>query len=379
MKILLISDPAAAHTMKWANALNDKGFNIFLYGLSNFNKFSYSPDIKLESLYVPERIKNNSSTTFSKIIYLKAIRNLKNIIEEFKPNILHAHYASSFGLLGALTGFHPYIISVWGSDIYEFPNASRIFSTILKFNLSKADRILSTSRAMLEETKKYTDKEIILTPFGIDTNKFTGRKVNSLFDEKDLVIGTIKTLQKNYGIEYLIRAFEILVKKYPEKSLKLLIVGEGEQRKYLETLVDQLGIKNVTIFTGYIEPDKVDNYHNMLDIYVAVSLAESFGVAVLEASSCSKPVVVSNVGGLPEVVENGKTGFIIEKGNFAALAKILEKLVLNPELRKRLGNNGREKVVREYDWTDSVNKMVHIYESIMINKKNKFNDNLKKI
>lgn len=363
----MLSDPAAAHTVRWANALNDKGLEIFIYGLSFFNEKAYNPKIKIESLYVPEKIKSNSNTTFSKIIYLKAIKRLKGIIEEFEPDILHAHYASSFGLLGALSGFHPFIVSAWGSDIYAFPKASPIFKAILKFNLSRADRILSTSKAMLEETKKYTDKEIILTPFGIDTDKFIGRNVNRLFAEKDLVIGTIKTLQKNYGIEYLIRAFEIVNKKHPGLSLKLLIVGDGEQREYLEKIVSQLGIKENTIFTGYIEPDKIADYHNMLDIYVAVSLTESFGVAVLEASACSKAVVVSDVGGLPEIVENEKTGFIIEKENYIALAEALEVLILNPDLRKQFGENGRKKVIREFNWNDSVGKMISIYESIIKN------------
>ena len=125
--------------------------------------------------------------------------------------------------IGALSGFHPYIISVWGSDIFSFPHYSKLHLFLLKFNLSKADIILSTSKVLKKETEKFTGKSILITPFGIDTEKFLPKDVNSLFNKEDIVIGTIKTLEKNYGIEYLIKAFSLVKDKYPYKSLKGIV------------------------------------------------------------------------------------------------------------------------------------------------------------
>ena len=103
----------------------------------------------------------------------------------------------------------------------------------------------------------------------------------------------------------------------------------------------------------------------MLDIYVAVSLQESFGVAVLEASACAKPVIVSNVGGLPEVVDDGKTGIIIEKENPNQLADELIKLITNPVLRIEMGKKGRLKVLNEYNWIESVKQMLSVYQECL--------------
>ena len=118
--------------------------------------------------------------------------------------------------------------------------------------------------------------------------------------------------------------------------------------------------------TGFVPYNEIPKYHNMLDIYVSVSTedSESFGVAILEASACEKPVIVSNVGGLPEVVKNEKTGFIIEKENPSELANILEILINNEKMRREFGKNGREMVLREYDWEKSLNKMISVYDSI---------------
>lgn len=363
MKILILADPAATHTIKWVNALNDRGIDIFLFGLSSYNGDFYNKNITIESLDVPESIRDNPDGALSKLLYFKAIGNIRRVIKRYRPDILHAHYASSFGLLGALTAFHPFIVSVWGSDVYTFPSSS-LRRGMLRYTFSKADKILSTSRAMRDETKKYTGQEIVLTPFGIDLKKYYPESGRSLFKVGDLVIGTIKTLKKFYGLEYLVKAFHLLKVKHPDLPLKLLIVGGGDQMDYLKNLASQLGVSNDTVFTGFINPDEVALYHNMLDIYAAPSIRESFGVAVLEASACGKPVVVSDAGGLPEVVDDGITGYIVEKENAELLADKIEKLIFDERLRISFGKNGREKVLKDYNWNASVETMINIYKGL---------------
>src|SRR5207237_2207904 len=124
---------------------------------------------------------------------------------------------------------------------------------------------------------------------------------------------TVKVLAEKYGIEYLIRAFALVKKRHEELPLKLLIVGGGPQEAFLKGLAADLGISAVTTFTGRVDHARVPDFHNMLSVSVSVSTldSESFGVAILEASTCAKPVVVSSVGGLPEVVENVLTGIVV--------------------------------------------------------------------
>jgi len=268
--------------------------------------------------------------------------------------------------LAALSGFHPLIISVWGSDVYDFPKVSILHQALLKYNLKKSDQVLSTSNVMARETSLYTNKPILVTPFGIDTSLFKpAPDIN--FEQTDLVIGTIKTLEKKYGVAYLLQAFSILYHKYPDIRLMLLIVGSGSLDKELKVLAETLGISSVTEFTGAVPYAEVVKYHNRLDIYVAVSIdpSESFGVAILEASACGKPVVVSNTGGLPEVVQAGTTGFVVPVKDIEATALALEKLVLDLKLRQTMGENGRTHVQANYEWNDCVRKMINVYEKIL--------------
>ena len=102
MKILLLSDPSSPHTIKWANSLHREGIEVVLFGLSKYDPAQYDDEIRIESLQTPDSIKAKLDGNFLKLMYLAAFPRLKKIIRNFKPDILHAHYAASYGLIGAI-------------------------------------------------------------------------------------------------------------------------------------------------------------------------------------------------------------------------------------------------------------------------------------
>ncbi len=366
LKIILLSDPFSSHTIKWANGLSQKSVDVTIFGLSDYQADQYFENIRIFNVKFPSFIKHKNDGNLLKALYILTIPYLKKILKQSGPVILHAHSASSYGLLGALSSYRPFIISVWGNDVFTFPNTSVIFKKMLEYNFSKTDKIFSTSYIMAEETKRFTDKEIEVISFGIDLNKFKPSFERKLFFENDIVIGTVKSLEHKYGVFDLVRAFKIIKDKFPKLPLKLLLVGRGTIEKQIRQLVSDLGLNESTKITGFIPYTEVANYHNELDIMVNVSTedSESFGVSVLEASACEKPVIVSNKGGLKEVVENNVTGIFVPANNQHLLAEVLEKLVLNKELRISLGKAGRERVKKYYNWDDSLNKMIKNYELI---------------
>lgn len=369
MRIFLLADLNSVHTIKWATSLAENGLEICLFGLSNVNHRFYEPhkNIQVCTIGIDSSITGNVKATSAKFRYFKAIPQVKGVIRQFKPNIVHAHYASSYGLIGALSGFHPFILSVWGADIFEFPLKSFLHKYLIQYNLKQADQILSTSHFMAGEISKYINKPIVVTPFGIDLSSFKPQPVASLFNQDDLVVGTIKALEEQYGVEYLIKAFRLLRDKHPGLPLKLLIVGGGSLEKSLKTLVKKLNLENETVFTGRVSYETVPSYHNMLSIYVALSVidSESFGVAVIEASACEKPVVVANIGGLPEVVEDGVTGFITPPRNPEKAAETIEKLILDKDLCLSMGRVGRKRVTNLYNWDDNVKQMIRVYQNVL--------------
>ncbi len=360
MRICYLSDANSIHTKKWCSFFKDKGYDIHVISLNDGS----IPGVTVHSLNMNlDKVKSNNY--INKFKYITYGSKVKALVNEINPDILHAHYATSYGFLGSTTKFHPYIISVWGSDVYDFPKKNIFFRKFVERNLSTADVILSTSKVMAEETRKYTDKNIDITPFGVDISFFKPR--DDKYEPKEkIVIGTIKALEKKYGIEYMIRAFGDLSKKY--NNIYLEIGGIGSQHEYLETLCKELMIEGRVKFLGFISPKEVVDAFNRFDIAVFPSTldSESFGVAAVEAQACGTPTIVSNVGGLPEATCPEKSSIVVERENVSQLKEAMERLIVDRTLRIDMGKFGRKFVEDNYNVKDNFNKVDKLYERLRL-------------
>ena len=342
MKIIFLGEAGSIHTIRWVNSLSEKGIEVILVSLKgNFDNVEKISK-KVKVIYLPFG---------TKLGYYLNVFALKKIISKEKPDLINAHYASGYGTLGRLSGFNKKLLNVWGSDVYDFPNESKLKKRIIEKNLKNYTAIASTSYCMAEETKKYLEnksKEIFITPFGVDTEKF--KNLNIEKKENEITIGIVKILD---------------IEKY--KKIRLLIYGKGELNNNLEDLTKELQIEDKVIFKGYISNEDVPKALNEMDIFVVPSIldSESFGVAAVEAMACEIPVIASSVGGLKEVIVDKETGYLVPKKDHKEIAKYLKKLILDKNLRTSLGKNGRKRVLENYDWNSNVDYMIKIYREIV--------------
>lgn len=305
--------------------------------------------------------------------YLANALVLRSALRRLKPDVLSAHYASGYGTMAALCGFQPSLLSIWGSDVYDFPLESPIKLRLLRWNLSRATALASTSEVMRRQAMHIAPnlkKPIWITPFGVDGDLF--RPMANVRDESVITIGTVKALAPKYGVDVLVRAFAILVKELGNTNvasrLRLIIIGDGPQRSEIARLVDHHGLADRVTIVGAVPHSDVPTWLNRFDIFVAASRldSESFGVAVVEASACALPVVVSDAGGLPEVVVNDRTGFIVPRNSPDDLAKRLMDLVSSRSLRQQLGDAGRQYVLERYSWNRCLYTMIECYRKLSI-------------
>ncbi len=368
-RILFLADIDSSHTQKWAVSLHKKGFEIGIFSIrkSTAEWYYQYPDIRIYDAhgFGKDKFGKNALT---KIDYLKLVPELKDAIVEFAPDILHAHYATSYGLLGVRTGFHPLIISVWGSDVFEFPQKSIVHRYIVKRNLRKADFVFSTSEVMKAEVVKLGRADVVVTPFGVDLSAYKRFEVPPLFDHETKVIGTIKTLEPHYGIGALIMAFDVVRKNYSGK-VKLVICGDGSEEQELKTLVKVMGMDNDVLFTGTIPQSDVPKYLNAFDVFANLSLRESFGVSILEAMACEVPVVLSDVDGPKEISRDGKFGSMISGSDPGAAAQAMLKLLNEPEFAREQVAKAYEHVRLNYDWDKNLDYIVAQYKKIEPHKK----------
>ncbi len=360
MRILLLGPANSIHIERWFRALHERGHDVTL--ATQHPPVNGAYPSRSDMRLLPHRGMPG---------YALNARELKRLAGDISPDVMNVHYASGYGLTSALVKFTPTVLSVWGSDVFDFPYESWFKGKLIRWNLRRADQVASTSEVMARQVGRLVGKlraPVAVTPFGVDTSLFAPTQKEILRDQ--ITIGTVKTLAHKYGIDTLVRAFAIarasgeLGRLGLSGKMRLTIVGDGPLREELPRLAERLGIGAVTRFVGAVAHSSVPSWLGQLDIYVAASRldSESFGVAVIEASSCGLPVIVSDAGGLPEVVEEGQTGFIVKRDNPEMLAERIERLVRDVGLRTALGARGRELVLRKYDWQACVDRMLGCYQ-----------------
>lgn len=371
MKVLFLSAGKSIHTVRWVNSLSRRGLEVCLV----YNK-GHEPSVDS----ICERVQCYCLKYSGVMAYYLNAYELRKLTNMLKPDVINVHFASGYGTLARRAGIGPILLSVWGSDVYDFPNEGWIKNRILKKNINYAELLASTSNCMAEQLKRVMDNEnlkIEITPFGVDTEVFNPE----LFCDgkgEEIVIGNIKILEPKYGIDVFIDSISILLDRLKKRrldkiasSIKVKIYGEGKQRQELIQKTKDLNLDSIVQFCGRVANTEVPRCLAEFTIFCATSVldSESFGVAVVEAMAMKVPVVTSDADGFCEVVSDRETGMIVPKKNAEKTAEALEYLILNKEIRKRMGESGRRRVEELYDWQRNVEHMVELYKGMM-NRKN---------
>jgi glycosyltransferase involved in cell wall biosynthesis len=363
MKLVLLGENGSVHIQKWILGISEsKDIDIHVISFERGIRF---PGVSYHFI---------QPITKTRFDFFLSVFKVKKIIKRINPDLVHAHYATSYGFWAAFAGFHPCIITGWGADIFDSPS-NPIMRLILKYTFRRADAITVLSEVTRKELKKLSSKPVKLVPFGVPTDRYSPLLENK--KDEFIRIGTIRTLSEKYGIEYLIQAFYQIHEIFPFARLE--IVGDGPQRDKLINLCKELKIHQKVTFHGYVnqhsEPEKYMQLLQSFDIFTILSVldSETFGVAAVEAASCGIPVVATKVGGLPEVVEDGITGILVPPANVEKTAEALKNLLGNEELRTSMGVNGRIKVLKQYDWKNNLKSMTDLYRNLSENSLSKNN------
>lgn len=345
MKIGLLSAASSIHTVRIANALKAKGEDVVVISLPNHEDKEQLLDVK--AIYL--------KTAGGKGYYLNA-KEVDRIAEEEHLDVLNAHYASGYGTLGRLSGVHPLILSVWGSDVFSFPIQNPLNRGILKKNLKAADLIYSTSQCMADEIRKYAAKykEIILTPFGVDTELFVPSE-NENKDKSIFTFGFLKGSNPIYGVDLFLDAFEITYKWACEKGIVITaeICGASAEGDGMAEKIAAMVGKEAVHYVGRIPHENMPGFIRQCDAVCITSREESFGVVALEAMACGVPCITTDAPGLAEVMLDGSTGLVTEKEP-ALIAEKMIRMIEEPELRKQFIIHSRKHVEENYDFEKNI-------------------------
>jgi len=280
-------------------------------------------------------------------------------------DVLHVHYAIPHAAVAFLAtqilkskGIKlPVVTTLHGTDI-TLVGLDKSLSSVVEFSINQSDKVTSVSNSLRLQTQEYFDtkKEISVIYNFINLKRFS-RRPNPEFRAAfapagEKVMIHISNFRKVKRVEDVVKCFSLVRKKLP---VKLLLIGDGPERRNVEAMCRELGTCNDIRFLG--KQDAVEDLLSQSDLFILPSAKESFGLAALEAMACGVPVISTDVGGLPEVNIDGKTGYLCGLGDVIDMAEKSVKILSDENLlsdfrvsaREKALEFSREKIVPEYE------------------------------
>lgn len=224
---------------------------------------------------------------------------------------------------------------------------------LFKMIFKKADHVQTISSYLSDFAKSMKSKKVTVVPNGVDVKKFTtnsSEEEKSILKEKfniesgDIVLVTTSRLVIKNGIEDVIKTFSFLPSNY-----KFLVIGDGELKNNLKSLVSNLGLSDRIFFIGFVDQDKIPLYFSISDIFIRTSLSEGLGNSFLEAMAFGLPVVATPVGGIIDFIETSENGIFVKPKDIKSIKEGILRLE-NQELKNRIISNANKLVYDKYDW-----------------------------
>lgn len=372
MKICFIAPPSI-HTNRWLRYFANNGHEVHLITSSKPSGDSIN-NIELHFL---KRFGPQIRVANYLINSLPLVLQFKRLIRDINPDIIHAHQIMDTTLLGAVSGFRPFVVTPWGSDILISSQKSRISRWIVEYVLKRADLITTDGEHLREPLLELgaDPQKINLIYFGVDTGKFKpGQRDERLREELGILnsptIISLRRFETIYDIESLITAVPLVLREVPEA--KFLLIERGSQEAELKKLAKSLGVSDSVRFVGWVPGDELPRYLASADIYVSTSLSDAgLAASTAEAMACGLPVIITDFGDNRKWVEDGVNGFIIPPKAPEVLAAKIIHLLKDEETRKRFGGINRGIIVERNNWEKEMGKMAKLYEGLIKKGKNK--------
>jgi glycosyltransferase involved in cell wall biosynthesis len=267
-----------------------------------------------------------------------------------------------------------FIFEVQG-DIFDYPSkvGGKIHSTLVKYFskalVKRADYIRIVSPFLYEplDKLKIDRKKIFLIPPRCDSNLFNNNNINQLkpkeLNENKFNILFVGNLLIAKGVDILLEAFALINKENPD--IGLIFVGDGEEKTKLIDRSRELGLNDKVKFYGKVEYDLIPTIMHYSDILILPSIEEGVGRVILEAMAMKLPVIASNVGGIPLVIENNKDGLLFEVGDIDTLKDNVLLLINNKTFSEKMTNAAYEKFINNYEYEVSMDKFLDMYKKIL--------------
>ncbi|AUW95018.1 glycosyl transferase family 1 [Sulfobacillus thermotolerans] len=341
MRIALLADAGSVHTQRWIQGLQEQGHRVVTWSQRS------GPVGDIRRLPPPRRGRLDTPA---------AVWQIRKQVMAFQPDVVHAHYLSHYGLLGAAAHLVPLVVSVWGADIECFPHSRGwLTRSLVQWILQRADAITVSSQYLQKVTQQYTAKPIAIIPFGIDLNRFRPQAPNT--GPLRFIIN--KALEPVYGIDII---FEAL--RHVQGPWQGRVLGTGSQEQRLRQMAHDASWDDRLQWRGIVPASRLPEELAWADVGLYASRRESFGVAPLEMMALGRTAIAHRIGGLGEVIDDHVNGLLVDPQVPGLWQQVLQQAVKDPDAIRLLGAQGPAWVAKRYDFAHNLGQIQELYRQV---------------
>jgi N-acetyl-alpha-D-glucosaminyl L-malate synthase BshA len=290
---------------------------------------------------------------------------MSRVTKKHGLDLLHVHYsiphATAAYLSRGLTG-KPYVVTLHGSDV-TIMGSDPSYEPVNTFSVEQADAVTAVSQFMADEAKNSLGigKEIRVIPNFVDTEVYHPAPCEIMEQpERDIVVAHVSNFRAVKRVEDAVYAMCMVTKRAPDA--KLMLIGDGPERHRIERLIDQMDLRRNITLTGY--RSDVPELLRCADTLVLPSETESAPLTILEAMSTGLPVIATRVGGVPEIIEDGRTGFLVPLKHPEDIAEKILELHGDRDKLRRMGAAARQAILERYSTEKVVQQYLDVYEQV---------------
>ncbi|MCH8246837.1 MAG: glycosyltransferase family 4 protein [Bacteroidetes bacterium] len=366
MKLWLLSDTAAPHTLRWARWFANRGHEVHVVSLNPIALPGYDP-VYVHPIWTP-RFGNSLPVRVLKTPIVFA--RLRALFKSNPPDVVHAHSAGGYAWLTMLSGFRPYIITPWGTDLLVDVNRSPVNRWITGQALRRAALVTTDGFHFIEILRGFGigKDNILLHTFGTDIHYFCPGKDDGERNElgvgdAPLVIST-RTPNPVHDVETFVRAVPKIQAAFP--SARFIVVGDGADRSRLEVLAMDLGVGSVTQFVRMVNEDRMRRLLRVSDVYVSTSMMDAgLAASTAEAMAMELPVVQTANSDNSYWTPDGDGGFLFANSDHDALSSNVCRLLGDATMRCEMGQRNRRMIVSEYNMDMEMSRIEEEYERLI--------------
>lgn len=301
------------------------------------------------------------------------VTSIRQFVRRTHADIIHVHspppFTERFAAKGAKDAGKPFVVThhcdlelkgLFGNTAVSFYQ-----NYLGKYPLEEADRVISTTESYATTSRTLWDIDVTVIPNAVDIHRFNlqndGKVIRDKYSSEDEPLALfVGRLVPHKGIGILIRSLT-----YTDKG-KLLIVGDGPYKKWLVDLVNKLDLKDRVVFVGPVDDYWLPSYYSATDVVVlpSTSRLEAFGIVGLEGMASGKPLILSDIPGVRDVISD-KEGYIVEPLDPSAIAEALDKIWNAPEMAREMGKRGRLRVEKLFSWEKVAKDIENVFNDVL--------------